>query len=105
MCSAFALRQTNKSHELNRDANELNRKSLETNRQALKLTREMFKRQGVFDLHEIWEDVSDINCEDLITDDVITAVNALNLTASLWNHDIVDKDILYDYYWSDYKQL
>jgi hypothetical protein len=66
---------------------------------------DMFKRQGVIDLFEAWEDVRDIDTSTPITPDVVRAVRALELTASLWNHSIVEKSILHQSFWDDYKDL
>lgn len=65
----------------------------------------MFKRQGVIDLHMAWQGVSEIDPKNLITPDIVKAVNALSLTASLWNHDVIEKPILYQTYWNSYREL
>ncbi|QDH78740.1 hypothetical protein FKX85_06695 [Echinicola soli] len=65
----------------------------------------MFRRQGVIDLHMAWQDISEIDKDNLIGPDIVKAVNALSLTASLWNHDIIEKNILYQTYWTSYKDL
>lgn len=66
---------------------------------------EIFKRQGVIDLFESWEDLRDINPLKPITPDVVRAVRALELTASLWNHDIVKKEIIHQSFWGDFKHI
>jgi hypothetical protein len=65
----------------------------------------MFRRQGVIDLHMAWQGIKDIEENNLIGPDVVKAVNALSLTASLWNHDVIEKSILYQTYWNSYKDL
>lgn len=65
----------------------------------------MFKRQGVIDLHMAWQDIPEIDKNNLIGPDIVKAVNALSLTASLWNHDVIEKSILYQTYWTSYKDL
>lgn len=75
---------------------------------SLSRNTEMFQRQGVIDLHMAWQGVNEIDLEDeeeVITPDVVKAVNALDLTASLWNHDVIDKSILYQSYWPTYREL
>lgn len=70
--------------------------------------KDMFKRQGVIDLHMAWQGVNAIDTADtdkIIAKDVEKASNALSLTATLWNHDIIDKQILYQLHWDDYKEL
>jgi hypothetical protein len=52
-----------------------------------------------------WTDIRRIDPENLITPDIVRAVNALSLTASLWNHDVIEKPILYQSYWNNYREL
>ena len=72
---------------------------------AKNLNIKMFKRQGIIDLHMAWHGVNEINKNKIIGPDVIKAVSALSLTASLWNHDVIEKLILYQSYWDAYKTL
>jgi hypothetical protein len=72
---------------------------------ANSLNKNIFKRQGVIDLHMAWQNVNDIDPNNLIGPDVVKAVNALSLTASLWNHDVIEKKILYQSYWGPFKDL
>ena len=65
----------------------------------------MFRRQGVIDLHMAWQDISEVDKNNLIAPDIVRAVNALSLTASLWNHDVIEKSILYQTYWNSYRDL
>lgn len=51
------------------------------------------------------ERINAIDPENLITPDVVKAVNALELTASLWNHDVVAKEILHQSYWQSFRDL
>lgn len=67
--------------------------------------KKLFKRQGVIDLHMAWQGINDIDENNLIGPDIVKAVNALSLTASLWNHDVIEKNILYQTYWTSYKDL
>jgi len=86
-------------------ANELassaNKIALESNR----LNVDFFKRQGVIDLHMAWRAVNELNPDKLVGPDVNLAANALDLTASLWNHDVMEKEILYQSYWDSYRLL
>lgn len=61
--------------------------------------------QGVIDLHMAWTDIKEIDKNNLIGPDIIRAVNAMSLTASLWNHDVIEKSILYQTYWNSYRDL
>src|SRR5581483_3388843 len=69
------------------------------------LTKDMFRRQGVISLHTAWQDVSGINPAAPVVPDIVRAVNTLGLTAALWNHDVVDKEILYQQYWKTFESL
>lgn len=72
---------------------------------ANSLNKNMFRRQGVIDLHMAWQGINHIDRNNLIAPDIVRSVNALALTASLWNHDVIDKNILYQTYWTPYKEL
>lgn len=72
---------------------------------ANRTNKKMFKRQGVIDLHMAWQDIKEIDEKNLIGPDIVKSVNALSLTASLWNHDVIEKSILYQTYWTSYKDL
>lgn len=66
---------------------------------------EMFRRQGVIDLHMAWTGVNGLSATAPVGPDIQRAANALSLTASLWNHDIIDKVILYQSYWEAFRDL
>jgi hypothetical protein len=72
---------------------------------ANSINKNIFRRQGVIDLHMAWQGVNEIDSLNLIGPDVARAVSALSLTAALWNHDVIDKNILYQTYWEPYKNL
>lgn len=82
----------------------LNTSTVEANRagseRSAELTTKMFLRQGVIDLHMAWQGVSDVHPDACIVPDVVRTIGALTLTATLWNHEIVDKIILYQNYWT-----
>ncbi len=71
---------------------------------ANSLNKNMFRRQGVIDLHMAWQGINHVDKNNLIAPDIVRAVNALALTSSLWNHDVIDKNI-YQTYWAPYKEL
>ncbi len=72
---------------------------------ANSLNKNMFRRQGVIDLHMAWQGINHVDKNNLIAADIVRSVHALALTASLWNHDIIEKNILYQTYWTPYKEL
>lgn len=82
-------------------ASSANQIAAESNR----LNIDFFKRQGVIDLHMAWRAVNEIDPNNLIGPDVNLAANALDLTSSLWNHDVMEKEILYQSYWASFRLL
>jgi hypothetical protein len=79
--------------------------SLISNSRSNTLQRTMFKKGNVIDLALAWKGVNTIDPQQLITPDVVNAVNALDLTASMWNHDILEKEILMQSYWPTFRDL
>ncbi|MCP4368183.1 MAG: hypothetical protein GY797_08780 [Deltaproteobacteria bacterium] len=69
------------------------------------VNKNMFRRQSVVDLHMAWQNLRDINPKKPVTPDVVKAVSTLNLTASLWLHDVVDRNILCQSYYPEFKTL
>lgn len=79
--------------------------SLRSNSRSNTLQRNMFKKEKVIDLWLAWKGVNTVDPPKLITPDVVSAVNALDLTASIWNHDIMEKEILIQSYWPTFRDL
>lgn len=97
---AYVTNQTNK--RLSEMANQNNeRLVLLTN----EVSKQIAKRQGVIDLHEAWKGINHIDCHRQSGPEVVKSVNALALTASLWNHDVIEKVIIYQTYWDPYREL
>lgn len=88
---------------------EVAQKTLDSSREQFRhnveLTKAVFKRQGVIDLHMAWQNVNDIDPKKPIIPDIVRATNALGLTASLWNHDVVEREILLQSYWDSFEHL
>lgn len=59
----------------------------------------------LFDLQKAWEGVNEIDCEELITPDVVKASSVMELTATTWNNDIINKSILLKSYFRDFEIL
>src|SRR5262249_32273575 len=55
--------------------------------------------------YKAWEGVNDVDPNKPITPDIVKAANAISLTASLWNHDVIEKQILFQSYWPSYKDI
>lgn len=72
---------------------------------ATAASQDIARRQGVIDLHMAWQGVNHIDTSNLIGPDVINAANAISLTATLWNHDVVEKTILFQSYWRAFKDI
>jgi len=86
-------------------ANETANKAKEVSEKANHIQLELAKRNSVIELHHAWNDVNSINRfqPDLIN--LKNALNALSLTASLINHDVMKIEIIYDQYWLSFKEL
>lgn len=72
---------------------------------AGKISEAMFRRQHVIDLHLAWRGVAELDMAKPIGPDILRAANALELTSSLWNHDIVEREILFQSYWDAFSYL
>jgi hypothetical protein len=79
--------------------------SLLATHKSFGVAREISRKQGIIDLYEAWRDIHMVNCEKPITPNIVRAVNALNLTASFWAHEVINRDILYQMYWEDYDKI
>ena len=80
-------------------------KSYKNARGANENSIEIAKRQQAIDFHSVWEGVNQIDPQKPIGPDVVKAINALERTASVWNHDIVHKVIILDSYWTAFRTL
>ena len=80
-------------------------KSYKSAREANENSTEIAKRQQAIDFHSVWEGVSRIDPENPVGPDVVKAINALEITATVWNHDIVHKVIILDSYWTEFREL
>lgn len=83
----------------------LSRDALTKAGEATATSKDIARRQGVIDLHMAWQGVNNIDTANLIGPDVINAANAISLTATLWNHDVVEKAILFQSYWTPFKDF
>jgi len=69
------------------------------------LSERIAKRACVIELHQAWQGVNRFDPKKPIYPDAIKGSNALDLTASLWNHDVLEKGILFQSYWKPFKDL
>jgi hypothetical protein len=72
---------------------------------ALDENKKIFLRQNIIALHEAWKSINSINPALPNPHDVAAAVGAMSLTASLWNHDALEKGVLIDSYWPVFDEL
>lgn len=79
--------------------------ALRASGKATDISKDIARRQGVTELHMAWKDVNDIDPSKLVGPDVRNAINALSLTATIWNHDVIEKEILLQSYWDTFKNL
>lgn len=67
--------------------------------------KDIAKKKDVIKLFKYWDKVSYIDKDNIIGPDVFKAANALELTASLWNFDVLDKNMLYEIYWKEFNEF
>ena len=79
--------------------------SIRVTKHASEEARKQAQRAGVSVLHEAWEGIHDIDPENPITPTAVAALQAMRLTAQHWLHEIVDRDVIHEYAWDDYKRL
>lgn len=91
LASVYAVITANNSNEIAKEATRTNIM--------------IAQRQGIIDLHNSWNGVKNIDKEKLIEPDIVNAINTLSMTSILWNHDVVDKLIIYQSYWNSFKKL
>jgi len=61
--------------------------------------------EHVFKLHESWEGVNEIDCDQLIGPDVTKATRSMTITASSWLNGLVDKAVIIQNHFDDYETL
>ena len=86
----------------------LSRDALTKSGEATAVSQDIARRQGVIDLYMAWQGINSIdtsNPANLIGPDLISAANAIGLTATLWNHDVIEKTILFQNYWQPFKDF
>jgi hypothetical protein len=87
------------------DSYQLNRQASERATRSADMQIRMFQRQQVIDVFRAWSTVPAIDGTALQASDAARAANVLELTATLWNHDIVDKEILCQNYWIPFRDI
>lgn len=98
IASLFALYFAHKANKTAENAKEVSERANE-------IQLEIAKRNGVIELHHAWDGVETIRLPDYNIYSVTKALNALSLTSSLINHDVMKIEIIYDQYWLSFKEL
>lgn len=98
--SAAAAERSATAAEASTALSERSSKAVE---QSINTNIQIFKRQGVISLYAAWRDIKDVDPQKIVTADAINAARTLELTATLWNYDIVEKEIIYQSFWDDYR--
>lgn len=62
-------------------------------------------KEHVFNLHESWDGVNEIDCDQLIGPDVTNASRAMTITASSWLNQLVEKKIIIENHFDDFENL
>jgi hypothetical protein len=99
--SYFSLRES-------QNAKEIAQKSISLSERANEVSINIARKQGVIELFAAWRDVSDINTlevDKMIGPDILRSYNAMDLTAILWNHDVIQKEILFQQYWKPFRDI
>ena len=92
LCAAIlARRDSSKSAEEAKNSNDLNRN--------------IARRQGLIELHMVWQNIAKIDPNNPIFPDVINAATALQTTATLWFSGVLDTKIIRNSYGQDFKEL
>jgi hypothetical protein len=71
---------------------------------ANELNRSIATRQGIIELHMVWLNIASIDPSNPVPVDVISAAKALDTTSSLWLSKVLDRNIILNSYWSDFKE-
>ncbi len=58
-----------------------------------------------FRLDDAWKGVNEVDCDRLIGPDVTNAINAMQITASSWLHNLVDRDIIVENHFEGFESL
>lgn len=80
-------------------------RSASSSEEAASASIAMFKRQGIFELNSTWRDIHAIDGRNPITRHVIEATNALEITAAVWNHGILEQLIIHQVFWPRFKEI
>lgn len=78
---------------------------LKLNERVIEQSANISRRQGVIDLHHTWSDIKKIEFDKSTRESIAKAKGALSLTATLWLHDIIEKEILRQNYWESFDAL
>lgn len=63
------------------------------------------KKGQMFELAHIWDEICEIDCNNIVIPDLVKATDAMKLTATAWNDNIIDKNIILANHYDDFKTL
>lgn len=76
---------------------------IKASKEALEVNVKMFRRQSIVELHMALSGIKGFDPTKPYSEEALKVVNALGLIATLWNHEIVEPDILYQVYADAYR--
>lgn len=56
----------------------------------------------IFELHNSWDGINEIDCEELIGPDVTNAIRALTITSTAWLDGLVEKKVIIQNHFDDF---
>lgn len=63
------------------------------------------KKGQMFELAHVWDDICEIDCNNIVVPDLVKATNAMKFTATSWNNNIINKNIILANHYDDFKTL
>jgi hypothetical protein len=96
-----ANRMASEANERANEANEIARKANEISLKSIETSVRIAQRQGVVDLSKSWENTNRL-ADPVIIPRLVKGANALSDTAAAWNHDIIDRMIIYQQYYDSF---
>lgn len=74
---------------------------------AMRQTWKISQVAHIFPLHNEWEKYPGIDWNNPYANEeaLRQAANLLGMMARLWKHKVIDREILYEFYWSQFKEI
>jgi len=94
-----------KAEKANRSSAKSAQDSAKSANDSIELNKKIFRLQNVIELHREWSNVHSIDINKPHIPSIVQGKDALLITASFWLHDIIEKDIICQNYWGNYKEI